>query len=125
MHPPAGFGAANPLAGAIAEGRAAIGPHGPLEDGPGPARGQAVQEGAVEAAGFGFAHPLDHGDAGRLQLGDAAPCHLGVGIGHGDHHLLEACRDHRLAAGWGAAVVAAGLERHHQGAAAGPIPRLA
>ena len=124
MHPSAGLGATDPLAGAIAQGGAAIDAHGPLEDAKGAAAADAVNEGPVEGAGLGLGYAGDHLDARGPQLGEAAPRHLGVGIGHGHHHPGDAGGDHRLAAGGGAAVVAAGLQGHHQGAAAGPLARL-
>ena len=124
VDPAAGGRAADPQAGSVAEGGAAIGTHGPLEDPQGPAAGDAVAEGPVEGAGLSFRHAADHLDAGGRQLGQPAASHLGIGIGHGHHHPGQPGGDHGLAAGRRAAVVAAGLQGHHQGAAAGPFARL-
>jgi len=69
--------------------------------------------------------PHDHLDPGRLQLGHAAAGHPRIGIVHGHHHPRHPGCDQGFAAGGRAAVVAAGLEGHHRGAALGPFSGLA
>ena len=67
---------------------------------------------------------FDHLQPSSPQAGDAATGHPRVGVDHGHHHLGDAGLDQRLGAGRCAAVVAAGLQGHDQGAAAGSCPGL-
>ncbi len=96
MHPAAGRRAADPLAGAIGQGRAAIEAHGPLQQAPGAARANAVQEGAILLGGFGLAHAADHLNPCGFELGDAAAGHTGIGISQGNHHPAQARSNHRF-----------------------------
>ena len=124
MHPRAGGGAADPLAVAVGQGRAALEAHGPLENGQGPAVAAAVQKGAVLAGRLLLPHARDHLQPRRPQPGQPVPRHPRIRIGESHHHPRQPRRDHRVTAGWRAAVVAAGLKGHHQGATPGPHSRL-
>ena len=119
VHPMPRWRAADPLAGAIGEGGAAIQAHGPLEDAKGSPRANAMQEGSVLLAGVLPQHPRDHLQTRIPQLADSATVHTGIGVLKSDHHASNASPEHGLTARGGAAVVAAGLQGDDQGAALG------
>jgi hypothetical protein len=90
MHPIAGGWAADPLAGAIGQGGAAIQAHGPLEDAKGSPRANAMQEGSVLLAGLFAQHATDHLKSSLTQLMNAAPINTGIWILQSDHNPMDA-----------------------------------
>ena len=124
MHPIAGGWAADPLAGAIGQGGAAVQAHGPLQNPKGPAGADAMQEGPVLMASLLTQHTADHLQTRLPQLTDAAPVHTGVWILQSDHNAADPGPQHRFTARGRAAVVAAGFEGDHQGSTQSRIPGL-
>jgi hypothetical protein len=121
----AGFGGGDPLAGAVLQGGFAVQRGRHLEPHPGRACDHAAEEAEVEFARLATA------DRAHLHLdaGGAQPRTLAATSG------LGSCREattrghtgggQRIAAGPGAALVGAGLQRHVGGGAALACPRAA
>ena len=124
MHPIAGGWAADPLAGAIGQSGAAIEAHGPLQDPERAAGANTMQKGPVLFSGLGVEHTADHLHSSLPELTDARSSHPRIRILKGHHHPGQACLEHGLGARGRPAVMAAGLQRHHQGAASGGITGL-
>ena len=111
--------AADPLAGAIGQGRTPINTHGPLQDPPGLTGLHTMQKSPVLLNGQRTQNTRDHLDSGVAQLSDSATSHPRVWILQCDHNASKARADHRLTTRGGTAVMAAGFECDHKGAAAG------
>ena len=124
MHPGACGGSADPLTGAIGQGRSAIQAHRPLEKAPGPTGAHAVHEGAILLGSFCLQHTGDHLHAGIAQPLQTTTGNTGIGIGECHHHPSDPCLDQGVRAGRGAAVMAARLQGDDDRAAAGGITGL-
>ena len=99
----------------------AIGTDRTLEHNPGPAAFHDAEEPAVEPTAFGKRVENGDVDAGIAHALDALTGHHGVGVDHADHATGDARIDERIGTGWGAAMVAAGLEGHISRSAAGVL----
>ncbi|MNZ17161.1 hypothetical protein D3C78_341470 [compost metagenome] len=125
LHRRAGGRAGDPLAFAAGHGGAAIQAHGQLGPHERQAMLHALQETGVQGAGLGLEHTTGDFDACFGQAAQALPGDLRVGVLHGCHHPRHTSLYQRFGARWGAAMVAARLERHVGTGAAGTLTGLA
>ena len=101
----------------------AVEAHRPLGDHPRSTRADEAAERRRETCGRLLQNPALDLESGGPQARDPATVDRREGIARSDHHPTDPRRDHRGRAGGSLAVVAAGLERHHEGAGAGRLPR--
>jgi len=118
----AGFGAGDPLALAVDQRGLPVDGRSDLHAHPGQTTLHAPEKADVQFAGLDGLRVLYgqnlHLDASRPQACQALTGHFGVGIGHRRHDTSDACRSQCVAAGPGAALVGAGLQRDPGGGAA-------
>ncbi|MNF62061.1 hypothetical protein D3C84_437320 [compost metagenome] len=119
LHRGTGSGTGDPLAFATGHGGSTIQAHGQLD----PHEGQAVlhtfEETFIEFARLAFKHTALCGDAGLFQALQAATGDCRVRVLHGRHHPCQPGVDQCIGARRGAAVMAAGLQRHVGGGTTG------
>ena len=113
----------DPLRIATAGRDPAVEAHRPLGDHPRSTRADEAAERRREPCGRLLQNTALDLEAGGPQARDPATVDRRKGIARSDHHSTDPRRDHRGRAGGSLAVVAAGLERHHEGAGAGRLPR--
>ena len=109
----------DPTRGAVGGGGLPIERRRQLQGDQRPARAAVVEVPRIDLFGVETGHPHLDIDPGRPQGGDAGPGHPGVGVGGTHHHPGDPGRGHRVDARWGAPVVGARLEGHHQSAVPG------
>ena len=115
----------DPLAGAVVQGGLAVQGSRDLHAQPGRLAHHPAEEAEVEFARFGGAGADLDLDAGGAQPREALAGHQRVGVWQGGHDLADAGAGQGVAAGAGAAVVGAGLQRHIGGGAVTAWPRAA
>ncbi len=86
------------------------------------AGGDVFDVGFIQAAAFVFQDAGNGFNAGGPQAGYAAACHLRVGVFHADDHPIDAGGNDGFGAGWGPALVIAGLQGDVHGCLPGHFP---
>ena len=114
----AGGGRGDPLAGAVGQGGEAVERGGHFQSHPGGAARHAADKTFVQRQCLGLAQSHIHLHTSGAQPGKALATHQRVGVAHAGYHARNACGQQSVAAGAGAPVVRAGLQRDVGGGAA-------